>query len=81
PYPYDLAKAKDLLKQAGLPDGFAMSVAVQEPEARIAEVLQGMWAKAGVKLDVRKMESGVWAKAAFGKPEEKEAAGLGSVLA
>lgn len=81
PYPYDLAKAKDLLKQAGLPDGFSMSVAVQEPEARIAEVLQGMWAKAGVKLDVRKMESGVWSKAAFGKPEEKEAAGLGSVLA
>lgn len=81
PYPTDIAKAKDLLKQAGLPDGFSMSVAVQEPEARIAEVLQGMWAKAGVKLEVRKMESGVWSKAAFGKPEEKEAAGLGSVLA
>jgi glutathione transport system substrate-binding protein len=81
PYPYDLAKAKDLLKQAGVPDGFSMSVAVQEPEARIAEVLQGMWAKAGVKLEVRKMEAGVWSKAAFAKPEDKDAAGTGSVLA
>ena len=50
-----------------------MSTAVQEPEARICELLQAMWAKIGVKLDVRRMESGVWSKAAFADAAGKEA--------
>lgn len=80
PYPYDVAKARDLLSQAGLPDGFSLSVAVQEPEARIAEVLQGLWAKIGVKLEVRKMESGVWSNAAFANPDQKAKEGTGAIL-
>jgi glutathione transport system substrate-binding protein len=81
PYPLDLDKAKALLAEAGLPDGFSMSVAVQEPEARIGELLQAMWAKIGVKLDVRRMESGVWTKAAFADPAGKAADNIGSVIA
>lgn len=81
PYTLDLDKAKALLAEAGHPDGFSMSVAVQEPEARIAELLQAMWAKVGVKLDVRRMESGVWTKAAFADLAGKEADGTGSVIA
>ncbi|SKA29991.1 ABC transporter substrate-binding protein [Consotaella salsifontis] len=81
PYPYDIDKAKALLEKAGVPDGFTMSVAVQEPEANIAEALQGMWAKIGVKLDIRRLESGVWTKAAFNDPEAKKADNLGSVVA
>ena len=81
PYPTSIDKAKALLKEAGVADGFAMSVAVQEPEARIAEVLQGMWAKIGVKLEVRKMEGGVWTKASFADPAGKAADGLGATLA
>ncbi len=81
PYPYDIAKAKELLKEAGYPDGFTMSTIVQEQESRIGELLQAMWAKIGVKLDVRKMESGVWSKAAFLDPAGKEKDGIGSSIA
>jgi glutathione transport system substrate-binding protein len=81
PYAFNLDTARKLLAEAGVADGFALSVAVQEPEAQIAEVLQAMWAKIGVKLEIRRMESGVWAKAAFGTPEQKAVEKLGAVIA
>lgn len=81
PYSYDVEKAKQLLKEAGYPDGFSMSTIVQEQESRIGELLQAMWAKAGVKLDVRKMEGGVWSKAAFLDPAGKEKDSIGSSIA
>ncbi|MEZ2131187.1 MULTISPECIES: ABC transporter substrate-binding protein [unclassified Sinorhizobium] len=81
PYSYDIEKAKKLLADAGYPNGFEMSTIVQEPEARIGELLQAMWTKIGVKLDVRRMESGVWSKAAFADPAGKQADNIGSVIA
>ena len=69
-YPYDVQKAKDLLKAAGYPDGFSMSIAVQAPDARTAQVLQGLWAKIGV-----------WTKAAFADAKEKAQQGTDAVLA
>lgn len=81
PYPLNLEKAKALLKEAGVPDGFTMSIALQGQDARIGQVLQSMWAKIGVKLDVRQMESGVWSKAAFADQAGKKADNTGAVLA
>ncbi|WP_240758215.1 ABC transporter substrate-binding protein [Palleronia sediminis] len=81
PYPYDPEKARSLLEEAGLSDGFSMSVAVQEPEAQIAEALQAMWSEIGVDLEVRRLESGVWSEAAFNDPEAKAADNLGAVIA
>jgi glutathione transport system substrate-binding protein len=80
-YPHDVAKARDLLAQAGYKDGISIALAVQEPQAHLAEALQGMWADAGIKLDVRRMESGVWTQAAFAKPEQKAQQGTHAVLA
>ncbi len=80
-YPYDVAQAKKLLADAGYPDGFNMSIAVQGPDSRTAQVLQAMWKKIGVNLEVKQMESGVWSKAAFADPAEKEKLGVSSVLA
>jgi len=80
-YPYDPAKAKALLAAAGLTDGFTMSTAVQQRDAPIAEALQGMWAKVGVKLEIRSQEGGVWTKAAFANPEAKAADKLNSSIA
>ncbi|MCC5958958.1 MAG: glycosyl transferase [Rhodobacteraceae bacterium] len=81
PYPYDVEKALELLDAAGFADGFSMSVAVQEPEASIAEALQAMWGEIGVDLQIRRLESGVWSEAAFNDPDAKAADGLDAVIA
>lgn len=80
-YAYSVDKAKELLKAAGYPDGITISVASQEPDANIVQALQGMWAKAGIKLNINQMESGVWSEAAFGTPEQKAKAGINSTFA
>ena len=80
-YIYDLAKAKALLSNAGYPNGFAMGVVVQEAEVNIVQALQGMWAKLGVNLTIRQMETGVFSQAAFGDPQQKAQAGIDSVFA
>ena len=80
PYPFDPAKARALLAEAGV-SGLTVNVAVQEQEANIAEALGGMWQAVGVTLNVQRMEAGVWVKAAFGPPEQKADAKLGGVIA
>ena len=59
PYPYDLKKAKELLKEAGYPDGFSMELwAMPVPRPympdgmKIAEVIQADFAKIGVKAKI-----------------------------
>lgn len=81
PYPLDLEQAKALLVEAGYEDGFEINVVVQEPEARIGEVLQAMWAPLGVQLTVQRMESGVWSQSAFGDQAQKEAENVDAVIA
>ena len=81
PYKHDPARARALLAEAGVPNGFTMSVAVQERDAPIAQALQGMWKEAGVTLEIRKQEGGVWTKAAFANPEAKKADNLAAVIA
>ncbi len=80
-YTYDLAKARALLANAGYPSGFPLSIAVQEAEVNIVQALQGMWAKAGIDLTIRQMETGVFSQAVFGNPEQKAQAGIQSVFA
>ncbi|MCY9278442.1 ABC transporter substrate-binding protein [Bacillus haynesii] len=58
-YPYDLKKAKELLKEAGYPDGFKMKLwAMPVPRPympdgmKIAEVIQSSFEKIGVKAEI-----------------------------
>jgi len=55
PYALDIEKAKQLLKEAGYPNGFSKVYYCQPgtPEFEVAQSLQGNAAKAGVKLDLQ----------------------------
>src|SRR5476651_597112 len=64
-YPYDPAKAKELLKEAGHADGFTIdlwAMPVQRPynpnARRMAEMIQSDWAKIGVKAHIVSYEWG-----------------------
>jgi peptide/nickel transport system substrate-binding protein len=67
PFPYDPAKAKQLLKQAGYPNGFPLTLMV--PRGRyllgedIAQAVVGYLGKVGVKAKVNIVDFGVFAKA------------------
>lgn len=70
-YPYDPAKAKELLKEAGMADGFSIdlwAMPVQRPynpnARRMAELIQADWAKIGVKANIVTYEWGKYLKRA-----------------
>ncbi|AHG20389.1 peptide ABC transporter substrate-binding protein [Chania multitudinisentens RB-25] len=81
-YAYDPAKAKELLKEAGLPDGFTIdlwAMPVQRPynpnARRMAEMIQSDWAKIGVKANIVTYEWGEYLKRA--KDGEHQAVMMG----
>jgi peptide/nickel transport system substrate-binding protein len=54
PYKLDVAKAKELLAKAGLPDGFSVTMDVRsaQPVTGVAESLQQTAAQAGIKIEI-----------------------------
>jgi len=64
PYPYDPAKAKALLKQAGYEKGFAMKVAVivdRTPgDAAVYQTVADMLGQIGVKMELRTVPFPTW---------------------
>ncbi len=66
-YNYDLEKAKQLLKDAGYPDGFKIKIyAWSERGAdyvpKLAEIIQGYWQKVGVKAEIVPIDQGAYRK-------------------
>jgi len=59
-YPYDLEKAKALLKEAGKADGFeltAMALAGSADDTATLSTMQQMWAPLGVKLSIEQADN------------------------
>jgi peptide/nickel transport system substrate-binding protein len=64
PYPYDPAKAKALLAEAGLPDGFSTEFYVPTGryinDRQIGEAIQAQLAQVGIKVSIRTPEWGAY---------------------
>lgn len=63
-YPYDPEKAKELLAEAGYPDGFETKLAHPTgrfpSDAKVAEAVQGYWAAVGVKVELESGDIATW---------------------
>ena len=62
-YPHDEAKAKELLKEAGYPDGFDMSITVPSnyiPHVDTAQVLVEQLKKVGINATINQVEWNTW---------------------
>ncbi len=63
PYPYDPAKARALLKQAGYPNGFEITLndAVGTPK-EMAEAVTAYWSQVGVKTRINRIDYAAWSR-------------------
>ena len=62
-YPHDVAKAKELLPQAGYPDGFDMTISVPnnyQPHMDTAEVVAEQLREAGINVTIQPVEWSTW---------------------
>ncbi|TCL71864.1 ABC transporter substrate-binding protein [Rhizobium sp. BK251] len=59
-YPYDVEKAKSLMKEAGFENGFSTSILIlagNQDEIGIGTALQQMWSQVGVKLELQQVDN------------------------
>lgn len=62
-YPHNVAKAKELLAQAGYPDGFDMTISVPnnyQPHMDTAEVVAEQLREAGINVTIQPVEWSTW---------------------
>ena len=62
-YPHDVVKAKELLAQAGYPDGFDMTISVPnnyQPHMDTAEVVAEQLREAGINVTIQPVEWSTW---------------------
>ncbi len=60
-YTYNPEKAKQLLKEAGYPNGFKANIVLQSTSVDSMSILKDMWAKVGVQLVFDLKDSGTFA--------------------
>ena len=55
PYPYDIAKAEELMSKSSVPDGFDLELQIPSGDAvekQTAEIIKSEWAKIGVNVNI-----------------------------
>lgn len=83
PDPYDLNKAKALLKEAGYPDKFkdpVINIFVQAPQADLVQALVGYWEKAGIKIKINPVDAMGYGGYFFVRIKDKDAPNVGSII-
>jgi peptide/nickel transport system substrate-binding protein len=71
-FSYDPQRARELLKEAGYPDGFAATIklpAIYSYSRRAGEVIADMLAKVGIDLKIEIVEWGQWIERIYKKKE------------
>src|SRR5690606_16355713 len=63
PYPYDPAKARELLRKAGYPNGFSTKLySPSDHPVELATVLAAYWQQIGVKTEVQRIDYAAWSR-------------------
>ena len=60
-YPYNIAKAKQLIAQSSVPHGFSVNVVVPTGDtivSQVAQVIKQSWAQIGVKVTIQNLDAG-----------------------
>jgi peptide/nickel transport system substrate-binding protein len=73
PYPYDPERARDLLRSAGVPQGWTIDLALPQPfDAHIVagQMIQDFLREVGVRAEIRVVEWGVWLGEVFAGPRD-----------
>lgn len=69
-YEHHPDKAKQLLAEAGYPDGFDIEVICRDFMVDVMTMIKATWAEVGVNLEINVMEAGAWTTARHGRTYE-----------
>lgn len=71
-FPHDLQRARDLLAQAGYPDGFSSVITLPQvfkTHVRAGEIIAEQLSRVGIELEIELVEWGIWLSRVFAQAD------------